>query len=325
MEKEYYNEINISRAIGIIMVVMFHSIGPNSALLEYIKNIFNTIQMPLFFFISGFVAYKIKSISTKNDYLKFINKKFKRLAIPYLILGIILFLPKLILNKYAVVKLNPNLFFSDLILFGNNPITFLWFLYVLFMIFVIYTVPLRKNMILTLLINLILYLVLRINGINISLFVLSKIIYYANYFMVGFVIYDSYAYIKDKIVSKNVIVVLLSTLYIIIITGMNISSIIINLITPIVGILSVISISLLLENTKVGNVLEYVGSYSYDIYLLSWFGQNIFRIACQIIGIDLYTWYAFVGMFICGISIIFVSKFILRKQKYINKYILGNL
>ena len=143
--------------------------------------------------------------------------------------------------------------------------------------------------------------------------------------MMGFVIYDSYAYIKNKIVSKNVIVVLLSTLYIIIITGMNISSIIINLITPIVGILSVISISLLLENTKVGNVLEYVGSYSYDIYLLSWFGQNIFRIACQIIGIDLYTWYAFVGMFICGISIIFVSKFILRKQKYINKYILGNL
>lgn len=88
--------------------------------------------------MSGFVAYKIKSISAKNDYLKFVNKRFKWLVILYLILGIILFLPKLILNKYALVKLNPNLFFIDLILFGNNPMTSLCFLYVLFMIFVIY-------------------------------------------------------------------------------------------------------------------------------------------------------------------------------------------
>lgn len=36
MKKEYYNEINIARSIGIIMVVTFHSIGLNSVLLEYI-------------------------------------------------------------------------------------------------------------------------------------------------------------------------------------------------------------------------------------------------------------------------------------------------
>lgn len=32
--KVYYNEINVARAIGIIMVVLFHSSGPNTYILN---------------------------------------------------------------------------------------------------------------------------------------------------------------------------------------------------------------------------------------------------------------------------------------------------
>ena len=67
-----------------------------------------------------------------------------------------------------------------------------------------------------------------------------------------------------------------------------------------------------------------IGNYSYDIYLLSWFGQNIVRILAQIVGISLNSWIVFVGMFVGGISVMFISKYIFRKNRITNNYILGN-
>lgn len=324
MSKLYYKEINIARSIGIIMVVLFHCIGPDTRFLSYVRNICNIIQMPLFFFISGFVAFRISNICSIKEYLYFIKSKFKRLMVPYIFLGLLMFIPKMLLNNYAVIKLNHSTFIYDLLVLGNNPITFLWFLYVLFMIFVVYTMMIKKNAKITLILNLFVYIVLSILNINIDIFRISTLIYYANYFILGFIIFNYYNSIKNKVSKYMREVSTLSTLYILIVPTIVGGNIFVNMLNAIIGIICIISISIILSKIKIGNVFEYIGKYSYDIYVLSWFGQNIIRVGAQIMGINLYTWIMFICMFIGGMSVIFVSKWIFRNNKYTNKYVLGN-
>lgn len=324
MKKRYYKEINIARAIGIIMVVLFHSIGPEIYAISYINNICNIIQMPLFFFVSGFVAYKISAINSHKEYVELVISKFKRLIIPYLFLGIFMFIPKLILNRYTVVKVEPNRFLYDLLVLGNNPITFLWFLYVLFMMFIIYSLLLKNNAQVTLIINFIIYIILNKFSISIDIFRISTLIWYANYFILGFIVFNYYEQIKDKI-SKNLeLVILLSVIYILTVPNIFNGNTYIYMINALIGIICILAISMKLSSMKIGGTFEYIGKYSYDIYLLSWFGQNIVRVGAQLIGFNLKTWIVFIGMFVGGMGVMFVSKFIFRKNKYSNKYVLGN-
>lgn len=307
------------------MVVLFHSSGPNIYALNYIKDICNTIQMPLFFFLSGFVAFKVRNINSKEDYFRLIKSKFKRLLGPYLFLGVLLFLPKLLMNKYAVVKIDPNNFIYDLLLLGNNPVTFLWFLYVLFMIFVIYSSAISKNSSIVLFINLILYVIMRTYNINIHIFRVSTIIHYANYFILGFITFKYYECIKAKY-EKNMGIISISLLLsFLLLLKINIYGIsFIHILIVFIGINGVLAASIYLSKSRFEKILVDIGNYSYDIYLLSWFGQNIVRILAQIVGISLNSWIVFVGMFVCGISVMFISKYIFRKNRITNNYILGN-
>ena len=323
--KVYYNEINVARAIGIIMVVLFHSSGPNTYILNYVKDICNTIQMPLFFFLSGFVAFKIRNINSKEEYFILIKSKFKRLLGPYLFLGVLLFLPKLLMNKYAVVKIDPNSFLYDLLVLGNNPITFLWFLYVLFMIFVIYSNLIRKSSLITFFINLILYIAMKKYNINIQIFRISTIIHYANYFILGFISFKYYDYIKAKYEKTIGIISISLLLSFLLLLKINIYGIsFIHILIVFTGINGVLAASIYLSKSRFEKILVDIGNYSYDIYLLSWFGQNIVRILAQIVGISLNSWIVFVGMFVGGISVMFISKYIFRKNRITNNYILGN-
>lgn len=280
--------------------------------------------MPLFFFISGFVAFRINEIESGKEYLKLIKSKFKRLIVPYLFLGLLMFIPKLLLNSYAVIKLDPKTFIYELVVLGNNPITFLWFLYVLFIMFVVYTMLIKKNSKIALLVNVLIYMFFNELNININLFRISTLIYYANYFILGFITFNYYDFIKNKISKCIGIIISLSALYIFICSTILNNNIYVNIINSIVGIIFVISLSIYLINLKLGSIFEYIGKYSYDIYLLSWFGQNLVRVGMQIIGFNLNTWLVFIGMFLAGMSVIFISKYVLRRNKYTNKYILGN-
>lgn len=324
MNKVYYKEINIARSIGIIMVVFFHSIGPMTNSIMYIRNICNIIQMPLFFFISGLVAYRINKLNSSKQYYELLKSKFKRLLIPYLTLGILMFIPKLLLNKFAEIKLNPNEFLTELLMLGNNPVTFLWFLYVLFLIFLIYSIPIKKSPVITLIINFLIYIIFNQLGISIEVFKISTIIYYSNYFILGYICIRNYGNIRDKIRNSINKFTILFVIYIFLCPLFTQKSIIISMFNSLFGLISVLLISIYLSEHKIGRILEYIGQYSYDIYLLSWFGQNIIRLPLQILGINIYTYICFTGMFIGGLSVMFLSKYIFRKNRFINKYILGN-
>lgn len=158
-ENKVVNEYNYMRIIGIILVVIGHSVylkmnagygGVDYTTNSVINSIMNEqdygiicnkiinpiyfFHMPLMFFISGCV-FQIEYKSSKYENLEQLGKnKFKRLVIPYLLFGILWMVPiKLIAHFYnAKTAIVENI----LLLYGSGN-GHLWFLLTLFWIFII--------------------------------------------------------------------------------------------------------------------------------------------------------------------------------------------
>ena len=97
--------------------------------------------MPLFFFIAGFFV-NTQKFSVSSPYLQktylFIRKKFNRLIVPYLFVGLCYLPLKLAFSQFANRPYHINNLWK--IIIGINPDGELWFLYSLFMINVLVAV-----------------------------------------------------------------------------------------------------------------------------------------------------------------------------------------
>ncbi len=118
--------IDALRGFTMILVVVQHILVFTFGIQPYdtaFSNIFVTFRMPMFFFISGYIAYKAAMVWNKQLYIKNIKKK-------------------------AIVQLIPTAFFFILFCFCNyqNPVSFFieyglsgyWFTFVLFEMFIIF-------------------------------------------------------------------------------------------------------------------------------------------------------------------------------------------
>lgn len=139
-------KINNIRALAITAVVFGHSIIIYSSswgiyksedvcqILDAVKRYINLFQMPLFFFLSGFLF----GISSKNEtIIEFFTKKFRRLMIPFFLIGIIWMIPIKLIVRYPGYQ-KDNYISAFLKLLTNTDSGHLWFLPTLFMIFVIF-------------------------------------------------------------------------------------------------------------------------------------------------------------------------------------------
>jgi fucose 4-O-acetylase-like acetyltransferase len=128
-----YN-IKIATGIAILLVVIGHLASRGeSEIPNYVrlKAVIYKFHMPLFLFLSGYIAfYTYQPIQSYKDYFRFIKKKFFRLFPAYILLSLIFFGGKFILNKdIDVIDGFINiLFFPSK---GNSG--FLWYIYVLFL------------------------------------------------------------------------------------------------------------------------------------------------------------------------------------------------
>ena len=139
-------KINNIRAFAITAVVFGHSIIIYSSLwgvyksedvcpmLDAVKRYINLFQMPLFFFLSGFLF----GISSKNEtIIEFFTKKFRRLMIPFFLIGMMWMIPIKLIVRYPGYQ-NDNYISAFLKLLTNTDSGHLWFLPTLFIIFVIF-------------------------------------------------------------------------------------------------------------------------------------------------------------------------------------------
>ena len=140
--------IDTTKGIGIILVIINHislylNIGNNNPAINLFDNILGSIDMPLFFFISGYLYKK------RNDVLDIIKNKIKRLLIPFLFFYIVFSViipvcfilfnchcPLIINNGITIKMLIGDFIYNDCQII-NGP---LWFLLSLFEIYVVYAI-----------------------------------------------------------------------------------------------------------------------------------------------------------------------------------------
>ncbi len=144
--KKHYEEIDICRGMGIVLVVLGHALkqtGETNSFFDVLLSVIYSFHMPLFFFLSGFVSLKMLYFRAGKERLDYIKNRAFRLLIPYFTVGI-LYLPlKYVLSRYAV---KPYDFSSTWkLFFGENPNTALWFLYVLFLVSLVCVLILREK------------------------------------------------------------------------------------------------------------------------------------------------------------------------------------
>ena len=133
--------LDIAKAICIILVVVGHYIPENSPDWYVLTRAFiYSFHMPLFMFASGFIY-----MATRKDigYGEFVQKKFRRLMIPYFTTSVIVITIKLITQGNAYIE-NPVTVMSYVkMLYSPEAGYFLWFIWALWWMFVI--VPLFKT------------------------------------------------------------------------------------------------------------------------------------------------------------------------------------
>lgn len=278
MERKHFYAIEIVRAIAIILVVIGHY-SPDNAPLWYdslLKFIYS-FHMPVFLFISGFIY-----IATKKDesYLSFLSKKVKRLLIPYFSTSVIIISIKLFSqgNAYLENPVTLNSYFEIFYLPAAGY--FLWFIIALWWMFVI--TPLfktRKQRFYLFLISIIIaYLpfepthILCVNEFK-RMFI---------YFMLGATVYDYKEYLNSIInrFSNSFI----PLIFFIVFEYLYLTNICnqMEYLLPFLGIIVTMQLANYithLNSTKFKNVLFYIASSSYIIYLFhttfEGFGKSI--------------------------------------------------
>lgn len=221
-KKEHLNEVILIRIFAILSVVVGHSIivytgwgwytmPVSSAFLDKTKELIDIYQMPLFISLSGYLFYYLKIESGKYaNFNLFLQSKFQRLLIPYIVVGIFYMIPLRIFGNYAAYEGKPllNIIFYDLLI-GNDPGN-LWFLPVLFIIFIVFffyaTYTFKKNnsfiffhFIIFFMISLVSYRVPNI------LFV-SRAMYYAIFFFFGFQLFS----FRDILIKRSLPILITS-------------------------------------------------------------------------------------------------------------------
>ena len=278
----YIPEMNRLRGFGILLVVLGHSIFIDMihttdvstvGFFTYLRSFIYSFHMPLFFLISGFFALKAFNIKKVQDYYDYISNKFKKLMIPYFVLSIIAIAIKLVLSSYAARPVDISTIVPTILLYPwENALKILWYVYTLFFIFAI--VPLLNKI----------PLHYKLGGLFIltilpltygEIFNLDGIIRYLFYFYLG----ASFAQNYDKFLrfQKKHLLLLVGTIILLIINTINMEDSMFyhafNLLKALLGIASSITFIYILKNNVINVMLDYLGKYSYEIYLLHWFAQ----------------------------------------------------
>ena len=304
--------LDIAKGIGIFLVVVGHCIpdassvnGISSPLMRIIFHVIYSFHMPAFFTVSGFCAMF-------GDTDETVNKKAKRLIVPYVFVGLCYAPLKLLLSQFANKPYNIHDLWKMLI--GINPDGELWFLYALFVISVIAIIVEGVNSKIILLIS----LIVTLN--NSFLIIVTN---HAFYFFLG-------AYIRNNtccLFDKNLKI---ASLHFIVFVSANLMQKIFgyypvgHILTAVSGIYLTLFISELLANihNKATVILTTLGLYSMDVYILS----DIIKIPFRIIlwnKLHLYYVTFFVCTFLSLLLSYYISKLVIRKNNLLKKLILG--
>ena len=314
---KYYKWINLSRGIGIMLVVLGHAISdafPAGSLFD--KWLFQWIysfHMPLFFFLSGFVSNKVVDMKGTSEKIEYIIKRAKRLLVPYFFVGFLYVFLKLAMSGIANMQVNSSSLINMFI--GINPNYQLWTLYTLFFAGVLTSLIIYVGGTTPILAGVILWIMGQM--VDIPILFAARLCDLYVFFAIG--LYWRLHWQRMEIGPVVTVV------FFVILGGLNIVDAYtgyewLNLFTGIVGILMVAGVSMQLS--KSGNYLfDTLGKYSMDIYIEANIVQVAVRTAFKsfIPPTTLCVMSTVLGL----ILPVIVSKNFIRKNKFLKVLVLG--
>jgi len=136
MSKPRLYEIQLLTGIAIFFVVAGHLASRGALEIPHyvaFKKVVYKFHMPLFMFLSGFVAfYTYRPIRNLADYWKFIKKKMFRLLPAYIIMSLVFIFGKGLINDTFEIK---DSFLNMLFYPSLSDSGYLWYIYVLFIFY----------------------------------------------------------------------------------------------------------------------------------------------------------------------------------------------
>lgn len=342
---------DIAKGIGILAVVLYHTFIPK--LREdfgfyFVYTFFSVIQMPLFFFISGWL-FEMKADTYKHNKLKSVGSKFVRLMIPYFSFSVIYYLlinialnisaiaPMLSMSNGGYEKYSlPESIFQILTL-ENSMAKSLWFVYTLFIIIAInILIPKIMKHPLTLVILFLLpYFLMSVPSPSI----VAHLFLYIPYFSLARILFNK---TESILAMKKYIYAIIAILYIVgstlYVLGqyndifskkwslLNILNIPISAFLAVLGILFICTSANYISRTKFFNkVLSYLGKNSFIIYLIHVpiLTPSVVSVMIKVLPFVPPIFDCIVGLFI-GIAIpLLIYELILKRVPVLNTVFLG--
>lgn len=278
----------------------------------------HTTRMPLFFFLAAFLV-----TAPGVPILTFIKKRFNRLMIPYVFVGLAYLPFKLLLSSFANHPYSMDKFWQ--ILIGLNPDGELWFLYVLFIISIAFRIFGNRVNAFVLLAS----LMVLIAGVHIELpGELGLVLRYQFYYALGLYVrahqLDRFLFYLKKwklAICSLVFFALGNALRLYGGTGISWAG---TVISGLSGIAFLIYVSMRLADMdgSVRNFFEQIGFYCMDVYILS----DIIKIPLRMVFWSklhlYYTSFIICTIVAVGLSVI-LGKYIIRRNFYLRKLVLG--
>jgi fucose 4-O-acetylase-like acetyltransferase len=289
MESKHFDWIDIAKGIGIVLVVLGHTLVPQirneSSVAGFLWIFIYNFHMPLFFFLSGFLFEK--GLSRYNDKLKFIQNKAHFLLVPYLFFSIFAYLfinCALNIDKLARVlegggyeKTKILQSILSILTYNNHLDKHLWFLFSLFIVFLINILmpKLTKHPI-----AIVIMLGLYVSKAFVTYFgILDYVVSDFFFFAVGRLVISNHSvrdiFKRSNTVAAIVMFLLMNSFYsYLYVRGLPDNKIFIAVLycfracVSLLGIISVCKISIIIEKSKLADLFKKLGGYSYDIYLM---------------------------------------------------------
>lgn len=323
--KKHYPEIDIARGIGIILVVLGHTFpdaslegGVQLSVWRFVFNYIYSFHMPLFVFLAGFVTNK--TYPTIKDKYNRIIKRALRLLLPYITWSIIYIPLRIVLSSISSSPFELNGLWR--IAIGESPYSGLWFLYALFIIDTLRTLISRTERMdmIMLPVSLILLVVGKLATISEPL----NWVFYYFFFYYGGIIVRRYFDTLSKHIS-NWCAIICSSIVLFAVNflfprGDDLAYRLMSIVTAIAGIVMVMSVSL---KIKTNNLLEKLGIYSMDIYILSGPVLVLLRTVLYYRMNCTYSLYIPIALILSILISLFVSILIIRKNRYLSLILIG--
>lgn len=277
---------------GITLVVLGHSGFEEEIIQMKLSGLHSWIysfHMPLFFLISGFL-FSLTNPEMKHACTeKFIWKKTKRLMVPYIVLGTIIFVVKFALSglSHAAREFTVANFFKMFLIpsASYSTIGHLWYVFTLYVIFLLMLgfIFMRllsesniKLIVVTIGLWLLCYFLPYMSFLN-----LTSVLYYAPFFVIGILLHRNYQALSVLFENRNwggqkcllYFVLTVACLF------LPVSGLYERIFRAIIGILFSLSLCDLIirKMPRLENWMVMFSNKTYTIYLLSWFGHYMVK------------------------------------------------